>query len=163
MHAGWVDLAGFHRWRASYEAAAILEGETPPPALVELAKNARAVAASTTPRAVASAKLLRDDNLVFSQMLCELELRPMNLGRVKLPLALWALTFAFRKTLATPEEETRAHDAAVMLEQLAHDGELVAVTHHAFRGLLREVLVARGWSGAAGRRAHWSVWTLRKA
>lgn len=162
MHAGWVDLAGFHRWRESYEAAAILEGETPPPALVELAKNARAVTASTAPRAVASAKLLREDNLVFTELLCELELRPMQLRGVKLPLALWALTFAFRRSLATPAEVQRAHVAAVMLEELVHDGEVVAVTHHAFRALLAKALMERGWRSEKKPRArHWSVWTLQ--
>ena len=166
MHAGWIDLAGFHRWRESYEAAAIVEGETPPAALMELAASARVVAASDAPRAIASAKLLRED-VVVSPLLRELELRPPNLRGVKLPLALWALAFGvqwlFRRTHATPEEEARAREAAEWLEGLAHDGPVVAVTHHTFRALLAKALVTRGWqSGKPPRSRHWSVWALAK-
>lgn len=164
VHAGWIDLAGFHRWRESYEAAAIVENETPPAALIGIASTARVVAASSAPRAIASAKLLRDD-IVVSPLLHELELRPPNLRGVKLPLPLWALAIGvqwlFRRSHATPEEEARAREAAVWLEGLAQDGPVVAVTHHTFRALLAKALVARGWESGKPRRGHhWSVWTL---
>ena len=162
VHAGWIDLAGFHRWRDSYEAAAIVEGETPPAALTQIAGRASVIAASNAPRAIASAKLLRDDVLV-SPVLRELDLHPPNLRGVKMPLVFWALTFAFRRSLATPAEETRAREAAVWLEELAEDGPVVAVTHHSFRALLAKVLVANGWRLGKPRRGHhWSAWTLEK-
>jgi broad specificity phosphatase PhoE len=161
VHAGWIDLAGFHRWRESYEAAAIAEGEWPPDSLKALAANA-VVVASDAPRAIASARLLREDVLV-SPLLRELELHPPNLRGVKLPLALWALTFAvkwlFRGSHATPEEEARAREAAAWLEGL--DGPVVAVTHQTFRSLLAKALIARGWrSDKRPRSQHWSVWSL---
>lgn len=166
VHAGWIDLAGFHRWREGYEAAAIVEGETAPAALMDLAATARVVVASDAPRAIASAKLLRDD-VVVSPLLRELELRPPNLRGVKLPLPLWALAIGaqwlFRRTHATPSEEERAREAAVWLEGLAEDGPVVAVTHHTFRALLARALVACGWESGKPRQGHhWSVWTLAK-
>ncbi|HET8774262.1 MAG TPA: hypothetical protein VFP80_10740 [Thermoanaerobaculia bacterium] len=166
VHAGWVDLAGFHRWRESYEAAAIAEGETPPAALQEIAATAGVVAASDAPRAIASAKLLRED-VVVSPLLRELELHPPRLRGVKLPLALWALSFGvqwlFRGTHATPDEEARAREAAEWLEQRAQDGPVVAVTHHSFRALLAKALVSRGWQSGKPRRGHpWSAWMLVK-
>ncbi len=162
VHAGWVDLAGFRRWRESYEAAAIVEGETPPASLTEIAATAAVVVASDAPRAIASAKLLREDVLV-SPLLRELELSPPNLRGVKLPLALWALSFGvkwlFRRSHATPEEETRARAAAAWLAEL--DGPVVAVTHATFRSLLAKTLVAQGWRSETPRRSHhWSVWAL---
>lgn len=164
VHAGWVDLDGFHRWRESYEAAAILADETAPAAVVELAKSARVIAASNTPRAIASAKLLREEDIVLSPLLRELDLKPLNLRGIKLPLALWALTFAIRRTLATPSEEARARDAAVMVEELAHEGDVVVVTHHTFRSLLAKTLMGRGWeSGKKPGPRHWSVWTLERS
>ena len=166
VHAGWIDLAGFQRWRESYEAAAIMEGETPPRALTELAARAAVVAASDVPRAIASAKLLRED-VVVSPLLRELELTPPNLRGVKLPLALWALTFGvkwlIRRSHATPEEEARAREAAAWLGQLAGDGPVVAVTHATFRSLLGKALVAEGWqAGKRPRDRHWSVWSFVK-
>ena len=164
VHAGWIDLAGFHRWRESYEAAAIVEGETPPRELVDLAARAHTIVASNTPRAIASAKLLRGD-VVVSPLLRELDLKPLNVRGVKLPLALWALTFGIRwlihRSHATPEEESRAREAAAWLEGLAKDGDVVAVTHGVFRSLVAKQLVANGWvAGKRPRSHHWSAWEL---
>jgi broad specificity phosphatase PhoE len=163
VHAEWVSLDGFRRWRELYEAAAILKGERPPDGLKALAADA-VVVASDAPRAIASAKLLRDDVLV-SPLLRELELAPPNLRGVKLPLALWALSFGVKwlihRTHATPEEEARAREAAAWLEGLAGEGDVVAVTHATFRSVLAKALVVRGWrSGKPPRSRHWSVWSL---
>lgn len=161
VHAGWIDRDGFHRWRDRYEAAPIAEGEEPPGGLIALADTARTIAASNAPRAIASAKLLRED-VTISPLLRELDLRPANLRGVKLPLIVWALTFAFRRTLATPEEEQRASEAATWLEELAREGEVLAVTHQSFRALLAKTLISRGWgSGNKPGPRHWSVWTLQ--
>lgn len=165
VHAGWVDLDGFRRWRELYEAAAILEGERPPDGLTVLAADA-VVVASDAPRAIASAKLLREE-VVVSPLLRELELSPPNLRGVKLPLGVWALTFGVKwlihRTHATPEEEARARDAGAWLEGLAGNGDVVAVTHATFRSLLARALIARGWrSDKPPRSRHWSAWTLTK-
>jgi len=164
VHSGWIDLAGFHRWRESYEAAAIVDGETPPAALVEIAASAHAIAASNAPRAIASAKLLREDVRV-SPLLRELDLHPPNLRGVKMPLVFWALTFAFRRSLATPAEETRAREAAAWLAELAREhGPVIAVTHHSFRLVLAQTLIRDGWrSDGSPGRSHWSVWSLWSA
>jgi hypothetical protein len=134
--------------------------------LRELAGRARTVAASDAPRAVASAKLLRED-VVVSSRLRELDLHPPNLHRIRLPLALWALAIGLkwlmRRSHATPNEERRAAEAAAWLEALATDGAVVAVTHHSFRALLARVLLARHWKVETPRRGHhWSIWTLSK-
>ena len=167
VHAGWVDLAGFHRWRESYEAAAIVDGETPPRSLIAIAEDAGLIVASDAPRAIASAKLLREE-VVVSPLLRELDLRPPNLRGVKMPLPLWALAIGMRwlvrRTHATPHEEARAREAAAWLQQLANDGAVVAVTHASFRSLLAKTLIAEGWrvAGTPRRAHHWSVWSIEK-
>ena len=80
-----------------------------------------------------------------------------------MPLLFWALTFAFRRKLATPAEEERARDAAAWLAELARErGPVIAVTHQTFRSVLARQLIANGWvSAGPPGRAHWSVWSLQ--
>lgn len=164
VHTGSVDLAGFRRWRESYEAASIADGETPPDGLIEVAAQAAIVVSSNAPRAIASAKLLREE-VVVSALLRELDLDPPPIRGVKLPLAIWALSFGVqwltRRSHATPDEEARARDAAAWLAGLANGGAVVAVTHHSFRAVLTRTLVADGWTASRPRRRHhWSVWSF---
>lgn len=88
VHAGWIDVHGFHRWREAYEAAGILPGEVPPAELLERARRAGVVVASDAPRAIESARLLSEGREVISSPLVrELDLPPPAVRALRLPLA----------------------------------------------------------------------------
>ncbi|XYI03898.1 hypothetical protein ACMHYB_30715 [Sorangium sp. So ce1128] len=171
VHTGWIDAAGFQRWRDAYDAAGLLPGERPPPALQALARQAGAVVASDLPRARASAELLVPGaEIPTSALLREMEQPIPPLGNARVPLAVWALAIGLRKAhgalrAEAPPAETRsrAGEAAGWLSELAAErGSVLAVTHAWFREVLAAALVERGWSRvhASGRYAHWSAWTL---
>ncbi|HVR96775.1 MAG TPA: hypothetical protein VMW27_09185, partial [Thermoanaerobaculia bacterium] len=138
VHAGWIDIHGFHRWRESYEAAGILHDEVPPAELRETARRARVIVASDAPRAIESARLLAEGREVLSSPLVrELDLPPPALRAVRLPLAAWALAFGirwlYRASRSLPHhsdaEMARARKAAACLATLAHQhGSVLVVT-----------------------------------
>jgi broad specificity phosphatase PhoE len=174
VHAGWIDLQGFHRWREAYEAAGIVVGETPPPELRALAERAGAVIASNAPRAIESARLLAPEReVITSPLLREMDLSPPALQGWRLPLIGWALAFGIRWLLhpmtsrphATPAEIDRAREAARWLIGIAEaPGPVVAVTHATFRGLLARALADEGWSCVTRtwRSHHWSAWSFTR-
>lgn len=168
VESGWLDLAGFLRWREAYEAAGIDERDPPPAEWKELAAASGAIVASTAPRAIHSAALLdARRGIITSPLLAELELPPPNLRRIRMPLLAWALVFGVRYLLrrhASAAERQRAGEAAAWLVDLAQEhGSVLAVTHGSFRSVLAEQLVARGWSCDTPRKStrHWSNWRFR--
>jgi broad specificity phosphatase PhoE len=171
VHVGWIDQAGFLRWREAYEAAGIVPGEVPPLELREVAANAGLLVASDIPRAIESAHLLAPGARVeVSPRFRELALVPPDLGRLRLPLTVWALVYGvrmlFRKAShVTPAEEERAREAAGWLaERAAEHGTVVVVTHATFRGVLAKALQAEGWRCEVPRRrsAPWSAWAFSR-
>jgi broad specificity phosphatase PhoE len=174
VHAGWIDIDGFHRWRQAYEAAGILDGEMPPPEIRDRAGRAGIIVCSDAPRAIESARLLAEGReVIVSPLLRELELSPPALRAVRLPLAGWALTFGISWLLrgitrwphASEAEMVRVREAADWLVGLAREHRAVAVVAHAsFRAVLTRTLLAQGWTAGAGRRrsSHWSVWSLMR-
>ncbi|HUR80075.1 MAG TPA: hypothetical protein VM733_04885 [Thermoanaerobaculia bacterium] len=158
VHTGWVNVAEFRRWREAYEAAGIVDDERPP-----MMTDGGVVVASTAPRAVQSARLLRDE-VIVSPLLRELDLEPPHIPRVRLPMIGWALLIGLRAR-ATPAEKERATDAAEWLSQLAQThGSVVAVTHAAVRAEIARALVSIRWrrDGPHRSRRHWSAWTLSR-
>jgi broad specificity phosphatase PhoE len=166
VHSGWIDGAEFRRWREAYEAAGIDANDLPPPELSAIAANSGVVVASVAPRAIESAKLLAPGREVtISPLLRERELRPPQLGRIRLPLFGWALAIGVGLFRADAREAERTREAADWLAQLAenHDS-VIAVTHASFRSLLSRELVKRGWRCAVPARKsdHWSAWTFTR-
>ena len=172
VHAGWIHTSGFHAWREAYEAAGIDEGERVPDHLQQLAQRADVVLSSDAPRAVASARLLTPGReILISPLLRELDLRPLPLGALRLPLPAWALAVGGRTLLMTVRgqypsapEADRINKAATWLEELAAQHSLILVlTHASFRRQLANRLVQAGWQSEPGRRSlkHWSAWFLR--
>ncbi|KYG04900.1 hypothetical protein BE21_44075 [Sorangium cellulosum] len=171
VHTGWIDAAGFQRWRDAYDAAGLLPGERPPSALRALAMQAGAVVASDLPRARASAELLLPGGeIATSALLRELEQPALPLGNARAPLAVWALAIGLRKAYgalrAEPPPAAHQRQAAEAAEWLiglaAQRGSVLAVTHGWLRELLAEALAERRWrrEHMSGRYAHWSAWTL---
>ncbi|MBX5484001.1 MAG: hypothetical protein IRZ16_19425 [Myxococcaceae bacterium] len=172
VHSGRMDVEGFRRWRAAYEAAGLSVSASPPPRLKVLAARAGALVTSNAPRAIESMQLLAPERTpIVSPLIRELEVYPPNLGGVRLPLAGWALAFVgqwfYRKVTFAPRapeaELARAREAAAFLGELARaQSPVVAVTHVGFRALVMKPLEADGWRRAAtdGRTRHWSAWTF---
>jgi len=174
VHKGWIDVAGFGRWREAYEAAGIDEQHQPPPELKDLASASGLIVASDAPRAIQSAKMLdpRRD-ITTSPLLQELTLAPPNVVGIRMPLAAWALAFGvrwliralLRRAHESPEELQRSREAAQWLSSLTErHGTVVAVTHNTFRSLLSRHLIEQGWRCTIPRRrsSHWSAWVLRR-
>jgi len=174
VHKGWIDVAGFGRWRDAYEAAGIDEQDQPPPELKDLASASGLIVASDAPRAIQSAKMLDPRrHITTSPLLQELTLAPPNIGGVRMPLAAWALAFgvrwlaraALRRPHESVEEVERSRDAVQWLSNLAErHGSVVAITHNTFRSLLSRHLIEQGWRCEIPRRrsSHWSAWVLRR-
>ena len=161
VHRGFIDIAGFRRWREAYEAAGIDERDQPPAALKDLARGSGMIVASTAPRAVHSAMLLRP-HITTSPLLTELELAPPNIRGIRMPLIGWALSIGIRRHVS-PAELERVQEAAQWLSDLAAEhGTVLAVTHASFRSLLSREFVGRGWQCEIpkGRSRHWSAWSL---
>jgi broad specificity phosphatase PhoE len=173
-HSGLIDLAGFGRWRAAYEAAGIDERDEPPPALRALASSSGVIVASEARRAIESARLLDPQaRVTTSPLLQELELAPPNIRGIRMPLMAWALAIgvewilrtALRRARVSPSEVQRSREAAAWLADLAdRHGSVLAVTHASFRSLLSERLIEQGWrcETTTGRSSHWSAWPFRR-
>jgi broad specificity phosphatase PhoE len=171
VHAGWMDRDGFLRWRAAYEAAGIVADDVPPAALQAIAANVAIVVTSETQRAIESARLLAPHaRIVTSPLLHELELTPPRLGRIRLPLLGWALSFGVRMLVraqpyVTAAEHERAAAAAAWLTSIADEQRrVVVVTHASFRSVLARALPPGGWIARErqGRSSHWSAWRFTR-
>lgn len=172
VHSGWIDSQGFRAWREAYELAGIVDSEAPPQALSRLAAGAGVVVSSDTPRAKQSASLLAPDReVVNSPLLRELDLLGPPLGRLRLPLPLWALAVGLRSGMLwtlgrypSEAERSRVLAATEWLDDLARTrGSVVAVTHASFRRQLANRLIAQGWVQEDKERSlrHWSAWSFR--
>ena len=171
VHRGWIDADGLHRWMAAYDTAGIAEDDTPPAALQAAARQAGVLVCSDLLRARASAEALAAGRpFTASALLREAALQvPAGIG-CKLPLTGWALAIFIQWIRARArgegppiEESRRALEAADWLERLASaEGDVVAVTHATFRGLIATALAARGWHCEIRLRRyhHWSVWSF---
>ena len=170
----WVDADGMRRWRVAYEAAGILPDDAPPRELIAEAARAGVVAASDSPRAVASAERLAPGRPVLtSPLLRESEIAIPRWLPLRWPMGVWAACITLqwgydilRGRDAAPEELARAAAAARWLVPRARDGAtVVVVTHGVFRRLLARELLAEGWRGEPGRRSYrnWSAWGFRRA
>lgn len=172
-HTGWIDAAGFRAWRESYEAAGIHEGERAPAALQQLVADADLLLSSDAPRALATARMLGPAHeIIVSRVLRELDLDSPHLGRLRLPLAAWALLVGVRIALLTlrgqhpsPAEAARIDEAARWIGELSTNHPLiVAVTHGSFRRELARRLQESGWQSEQRQRSikHWSAWSFRR-
>jgi broad specificity phosphatase PhoE len=174
VHRGWISAAGFRDWRQAYESAGILETESPPADLRRLAESADLVLSSDAPRAVATArKLAPGREIAISALLGELDLDPPGLGRLAMPLPLWALAVGLRVLASRvrgqypSRKEAARLDQAVrwLLEQAGRHRTVVVVTHGSFRRELFALLARGGWLPEPGRRTsrHWSAWQLTRS
>jgi broad specificity phosphatase PhoE len=170
---GWVDAAGFQRWRDGYDAAGIDPLAEPPASLIASVAGAQVVAASDLKRALESAARLAPARpIIRSALLREAPLPAPGWIPLRLPIAAWdALTHAqwgyhiLRRRDATPDDVERAAAAVRWLLSLPDAPASVAViTHGVFRRLVAARLSELGWQAQAGRSYKcWSVWSFSSA
>lgn len=152
-----------------YNDAGILEHDTPPPTLIEIAKHADVLVASDLLRAIESARRLAPDREpVILPSLREIELEPPRWLAIPLPMIAWEF-FCFAQwsyRLARGADHAlvqRAQSATDwLLDRAADSKSVVAVTHGAFRRIIRNRLEARGWTSEDSRMGHanWSAWSF---
>jgi broad specificity phosphatase PhoE len=152
-------------WWAGYDRAGLADGETPPEALLEGARNADVVFSSTLPRAIATAKaVVGDKPIIQDPVLVEAPLPPPPVWGKRSPRAwgVWSRTAWWLGRHAGRESrqaaELRAEAAAATLTARALRGEnVVAFGHGWFNRMIRPVLKAQGWKCVYdGGDSYWS-------
>lgn len=120
-------------------------------------------------RARESAELLAPGREILqSDLLREIELVVPAMRGLRLPFALWGPLIGFRwaygRWRSDPEcipAAERASAAAAWVARLAGEhGQVVAVTHGAFRRLIADALLATGWACAYPKKGKWATWSV---
>jgi broad specificity phosphatase PhoE len=152
---------GYRRWWAAYEEGGILEGQIPPACLLELARGADYIFASTRKRAVETADaVVQGKHFIRDPMFVEAPLPPPSLPSfVKLKPSTWGF-FARMAWLFGHDEgqetrrqaQARVGRAAERLIESAKDGATVLLLAHGyFNFMLGRELRRRGWRLSQGR------------
>ena len=149
-----IDWRAYHSWWAAYGESGLAETETPPAALLEIAKRADVIIASPLPRAWQTAQALCDGREVIaderfveaplpSPPIPFLRLRPTLWG--VLSRVLWWLGYSGTGE-SRKHAKVRAASAANRLVELARGRKLVLLCAHGwFNRMIRKVLREQGW------------------
>lgn len=164
-----LSAEGYRRWWAAYEEGGILEDQIPPTGLLELARGADYIFASTRKRAVETADaVVQGKHFIRDPVFIEAPLPPPPLPSfVRLKPRTWGFLartawwfFGHNEGQETRREASaRARVAADRLIATAAEGATVLVLAHGFFNLMigRE-LKRRGWRQREGRGyAYWAT------
>jgi broad specificity phosphatase PhoE len=146
----------YRDWWARYEAGGLKAGQTPPQALLEVARSAGLVLSSTRRRSIESAEAIGDGRAFESEALfIEAPLPPPALPSwIRLPPRWWGVIariwwWAFDHhpdSESFGEAKARARAAAHRLMDLAkRDGPVLVVAHGFFNRMIGVELQALGW------------------
>jgi broad specificity phosphatase PhoE len=159
-------------WWEVYERTGLLAGQTPPAALVEYAKGAGALIASTRIRSIETAKAIVGERaFAIDPLFIEAPLPPPPFPEwVKASPKTWGFLsrfwWWFFNNHAPGEEsrklaEERADQAADLLESLAADGTNVLVMAHGFfNTLIGRALMQRRWTKTEDQG--FKYWTMKR-
>ena len=160
---------GYRRWWAAYEEGGILEGQIPPACLLELARSADTIFASTRKRAVETADaVVQGKHFIRDPVFIEAPLPPPSLPAfIKLKPVTWGFLarvvwwfFGHHEGEETRgEAAVRARCAAERLIEASKGGATVLLLAHGFFNLMvgRE-LRRRGWRKSGGRgHKYWNT------
>ena len=162
---------GYRRWWAAYEEGGILPDQTPPSSLLDLARGADYIFASTRRRAIETADaVVQGKHFVRDSLFIEAPLPPPPLpGFIKLKPSTWGFLarvawWFFGHTEgeeSRAEASARAAKAADRLIAAAQDGSSVLLLAHGFFNVMvgRE-LKRRGWLQCEGRG--YKYWAIRR-
>jgi broad specificity phosphatase PhoE len=162
-------------WWARYEEGGLKAGQTPPSGLLEIARDADTIIASTrlrsieTARAVVGARAFATDPTFIEAPLPPppwplwLRMSPKRLGFFA---RFWWWFFDNHGGQETRKEaEARAGQAADLLIEIAGGGQNVLVLAHGFfNWMIADALKARGWTKTVDEgHAYWSIKRFRRA
>jgi broad specificity phosphatase PhoE len=165
-----LNAAGYRRWWAAYEEGGILAGQTPPAELLDLARHADIIFASTRRRAVETAEaVVGGKTFVRDPMFVEAPLPPPPLpGFLKLGPKAWGVIARFtwwfgyhggQETRA--EAQRRARAASERLVAAALNGADVLLLAHGFFNLMVGLELKRlGWRRMQDRG--FNYWATRR-
>lgn len=152
-------------WWSAYDRTGLMKGETPPPALVEHARNANIVFASTLPRAIRTAEAAAPGReIITDPVFTEAALPPPPIPGKRSPRAwgVWSRAAWWLGRAAGQETrqaaEQRAEAAVATLTARALRGENVLLCAHGwFNRMMRPVLLKQGWRCVEdGGDTYWS-------
>jgi broad specificity phosphatase PhoE len=160
-----IDWREYENWWEGYDRAALAQGEAPPPALIEAARDANVIFASPLARAMATANAVAGGRpIIQDPVFLEAALPPPPVWGKRTPeawgvwarMAWWLGRHAGRES--RQQAEWRAEAAAATLTARALRGENVALFGHGwFNRMIRPVLKAQGWRCVYdGGDAYWS-------
>lgn len=161
----------YREFWAKYEVMGLLPGQSPPKMLTAFVERCGVLVASTRLRSIESAeKLAQGRDFSREAMLIEAPLPPPNWPDwIRLKPSLWGFIARFWWWFFNHHEgqetrrqaEARAHEAAVMLERLAEQGEdVVVLAHGFFNFMIGRALKRRGWKLAHSEG--WKYWSMRR-
>ena len=163
-----LDAAGYRRWWAAYEEGGILAGQTPPLGLLELARDAQVIFASSRRRAVETAEaVVAGRCFVRDPLFVEAPLPPPRLpGFLRFGPRTWGVLARTSWWLGRHESgesadaaRARAREAADRLVRAAEsEGRVLLLAHGYFNHMVGRELRKRGWRLVENRGfKYWSV------
>jgi broad specificity phosphatase PhoE len=165
----------YGEWWGRYEEGGLKAGQTPPTTLVEIARDADTIIASTrlrsieTARAVVGTRTFATDPTFIEAPLPPppwplwLKMSPKRLGFFA---RFWWWFFDHHGGQETRKEaEARAGQAADLLIEIAGSGQNVLVLAHGFfNWMIADALKQRGWAKIVDEgHAYWSIKRFRRA
>lgn len=165
----------YGEWWGRYEEGGLKAGQTPPTTLVEIARDADTIIASTrlrsieTARAVVGTRAFATDPTFIEAPLPPppwplwLKMSPKRLGFFA---RFWWWFFDHHGGQETRKEaEARAGQAADLLIEIAGSGQNVLVLAHGFfNWMIADALKQRGWAKIVDEgHAYWSIKRFRRA
>jgi broad specificity phosphatase PhoE len=142
-------------WWGTYEQTGLRLGQIPPPALIEYARGAGAIVASTRIRSIETAKAVVGERaFAVDPLFIEAPLPPPPFPRwLKASPRIWGFLSRFwwwffdhhAGQECRRAAEARAEQAADVLEGLAEGQDVLVMAHGFFNTLIGRALQARGW------------------
>ena len=165
----------YGEWWGRYEEGGLKAGQTPPSALVELARGADTIIASTRRRSIETAQAVVGERAFATDpTFIEAPLPPppwplwlrMSPKRLGFFARFWWWFFDNHGGQETRKEaEARAGQAADLLIEIAGGGQDVLVLAHGFfNWMVADALKQRGWAKIVDEgHAYWSIKRFRRA
>lgn len=164
----------YGEWWGRYEEGGLKAGQTPPATLVEIARSADAIIASTRRRSIETAQAVVGERAFATDpTFIEAPLPPppwplwvrMSPKRLGFFARFWWWFFDNHGGQETRKQaEARAGQAADLLIELAASGQDVLVLAHGFfNWMVADALKARGWAKIVDEgHAYWSIKRFRR-
>jgi broad specificity phosphatase PhoE len=157
-------------WWGIYEETGLLAGQTPPPALIEYARGAGAIVASTRIRSIETARAVVGERaFAIDPLFIEAPLPPPPFPHwLKASPRIWGFLSRFwwwffdhhAGQECRRAAEARAAQAADLLVSLAEGQDVLVMAHGFFNTLIGRALQARGWKLTDDQG--YKYWSMRR-